>query len=62
MPVSGQLRTYPSPNPTTVKWKQFRVKVEFGEGYVRSCICIDFNPDTKLFVFIKVFECRKIKP
>ena len=62
MPVSGQLRTYPSPNPTTVNWKQFRVKVEFREGYVRSYICTDFNPDITLFVFIEVFECRKIKP
>ena len=62
MPVSGQLRTYPSPNPTTVNRKQFRVKVEFREGYVRSCICTDFNPDITLFVFIEVFECRKIKP
>ena len=30
--VSGQLPTYPSPNPTTVSWQQFRVNVGLGEG------------------------------
>ena len=30
--VSGQLPTYPSPNPTTVYWWQVRVNVGLGEG------------------------------
>ena len=35
--MSGQLPTYPSPNPTTV-----RVNVGLGEGWVGSC------PDTDI--------------
>ena len=30
--ASGQLPTYPSPNPTTVYWSQVRVNVGLGEG------------------------------
>ena len=30
--VSGQLPTYPSPNPTTVNWQQFKVNVGLGDG------------------------------
>ena len=42
--VSGQLRTYPSPNPTfTLTCYQFTV-VGLGEGWVGSCLDTDIDP------------------
>ena len=38
--------TYPSPNSTTVNWKQVRVNVELGEGWVCSCPDTDIDPFT----------------
>ena len=43
--VSGQLPTYPSPNPTlTLSCCQLTV-LELGEGYVESCPDTDIDPN-----------------
>ena len=43
MSVSEKLRTYPSPNPTTVDWQQVKVNVGLGEGKVWSCSDTDIE-------------------
>ena len=60
--VSGQLPTYPSPNPTlTLTCCQLTV-VELGEGWVGSCPDTDIDPKKLLRVVLfvsKVFHLDK---